>query len=150
VAMPVAVLQALLVLTSGLALARALGWWMPRPPASALFPAGMAIGAAAATTGSAGLAVSAVLQSSGRTGGPYIATAPATAIAIHVGRIAGYGAGGLFTAEAGLQSAILAAAILAGNLAGGRIRHLLAANTCTRLELGVLLGCVALALVGLA
>ena len=149
-AMPAALLQTLLVLTTGLALARALGWWMPRPPASALFPAGLVIGAAAATTGSAGLALGALLQSSGLTGAPYIATAASTAIAMHVGRIAAYGAGGLVTPDTALHSAILAAAILVGNLSGGRIRQHLAAKTCTRLELGVLLGCVALALAGLA
>ena len=151
VAMPVVVLQALLVLTTGLALARALGWWVPRPPpGAALVPAGAMLGAAAATTGSAGLAVGAILQSSGLTGAAYVATAAATSVAMHVGRIAGYGAGGLVTAETALPTAILAAAILAGNLAGGQLRHRLTPRTCTRMELGVLLACVALALVGLA
>lgn len=150
VAMPAALLQVLLLVTSALALARAFGWWMPRPPAAALVPAGAAIGALAATTGSAGLALGAILQSSGLTGAAYVATAAATAVAMHVGRIAAYGLGGLVTGETALHSAVLALAILAGNLAGGRVRERLPAHVGARLELGVLVGCVALALVGLA
>lgn len=150
VAMPTLLLQVLLVLTSALALARALGWWMPRPPAAALVPAGAAIGAVAATTGSAGLAVGALLQSAGLTGAAYVATAAATAVAMHVGRLAAYGFGGLLTGETALQSGVLALAILAGNLVGGRVRKRLPAEACTRIELGVLFVCVALALAGLS
>lgn len=149
VAMPTWVLQVLLVLTSALALARALGWWMPRPPAAALVPAGAAIGAVAATTGSAGLAVGAILQSAGLTGAAYVATAAATAVAMHVGRLAAYGLGGLVTSETALLSAALALAILAGNVTGGRVRERLPAEVCSRIELGVLFVCVALALAGL-
>ncbi|MCY0988680.1 sulfite exporter TauE/SafE family protein [Nannocystis sp. ILAH1] len=150
VAMPTAVLQLLLVLTSALALARALGWWLPRPPAAALVPAGAAIGAMAATTGGAGLALGAVLQSAGLTGAAYVATAAAAAVAMHVGRIAAYGLGGLVTGETMVPSAVLAVAILAGNLAGGCFRKRLSARAGARIELGVLFACVALALVGLA
>jgi hypothetical protein len=150
VAMPTAALQLLLVLTSALALARALGWWLPRPPpAAALVPAGAAIGAMAATTGSAGLALGAILQSAGLTGAAYVATAAAAAVAMHVGRIAAYGFGGLVTGDTALHSAALALAILAGNLAGGRVRKRLSAPACSRIELGVLFACVVLALAGL-
>ncbi|MDC0718069.1 sulfite exporter TauE/SafE family protein [Nannocystis bainbridge] len=151
VAMPTAVLQLLLVLTSALALARAVGWWLPRPPpAAALVPAGAAIGAMAATTGSAGLALGAILQSAGLTGATYVATAAATATAMHVGRLAAYGFGGLVTGETLVRAAVLALAILAGNLAGSRFRRGLSARTGARIELGVLFACVVLALVGMA
>lgn len=149
VAMPAVLLQTLLVLTTGLALARALGRGLPRPSRAAFVPAGLALGAAAATTGSAGLAVGALLQSSGLTGAHYVATAAAAGTAMHVGRIAGYGVGGLVTHASVLHSAILAAAILAGNALGGPTRRRLAPATCTRLELGVLIACVGLALAGL-
>jgi uncharacterized membrane protein YfcA len=150
VAMPTAVLQALLLLTSALALARALGWWTLRPAPAALVPAGAAIGAMAATTGSAGLVVGAVLQSTGLSGAAYIATAAAAAVSMHLGRLAAYGLGGLVTRETALASAILAVAILAGNLAGAGLRRRLTARASARIELAVLLTCVALALAGLA
>lgn len=150
VAIPPALLQALLVLTTLLALARALGLWLPRPTRAALVPAGFALGVAAATTGSAGLAVGALLHSSGLTGARYVATIAAAALAMHLGRLIGYGAGGLLGHQSLLPSAILAAAILAGNALGGPSRRRMTPTACTRLELGVLLGCVALALAGLA
>lgn len=149
VAVPPALLQALLVVTTGLALARALGWWSFRPRASALVPAGAAIGAAAATTGSAGVLVAPLMHAAGLTGARYVATTAAAAVAMHIGRILGYGAGGHVTAATLTGAAWLAAAILAGNAAGERLRPHLSPKTSTYLELGVLLVCVALALAGL-
>ncbi len=150
VAVPPALLQALLVLTTALALARALGWWSFRPRASALVPAGAAIGAAAATTGSAGVLVAPLMHASGLTGARYVATTAAAAVSMHIGRILGYGAGGHVTAATLSASVGLALAILAGNTLGERLRRHLSARTATHLELGVLLVCVALALAGLA
>lgn len=149
VALPVLVMQALLLATTGLALARAFGWWTLRPRAAALVPAGALIGAAAATTGSGGLLLAPVIHASGLSGAPYVATTAAIAVAMHLGRIAAYGAGGHVTAATLLGSAALALAILAGNLAGERVRRRLSAAAAVRLELGVLLVCVALALAGL-
>lgn len=150
VTLPHALLQALLLVTTALALARAAGWLHFRPGAGALVPAGFGVGAIAATTGSGGLLVSPLLLATGLTGARYIATAAAAAVAIHVGRIAGYGAGGLVTRTTLVASLVLALAILLGNALGQHLRPTIPPRAGTRLELGVLLVCVALALAGLA
>lgn len=150
VAVPPALLQALLLLTTAMALARALGWWSFRPRAAALVPAGAAIGAAAATTGSAGLLVAPLIHAAGLTGARYVATTSAAAVSMHLSRILAYGVGGHVTAATLLGSAALALAILVGNGAGELVRRRLTARAAVRLELAVLLACVALALAGLA
>jgi uncharacterized membrane protein YfcA len=104
----------------------------------------------AATTGSGGLLVSPLMLATGLRGASYVATAAAAAVALHVGRIAGYGFGGLVTRETLGASIVLAAAILLGNGIGQRVRRCIDARVSTRLEFGVLIVCVALALVGLA
>jgi len=148
-ALPAAALQVLLLGATALAVARAFGLWSFRPPAAALTPAGFGIGAVAATTGGAGLLVSPLLLSAGLTGTTYIATGAAAGVAMHLGRIAAYGAGGLVTRASLLTSAALAAAILGGNLVGERARRHLDADLSRRIELGALCGCVALALAGI-
>lgn len=150
VALPTLLMQALLVLTTAMALARALGWWTFRPRAAALVPAGAAIGAAAATTGSAGLLVGPLMHAAGLSGARFVATTAAAAVSMHLGRILAYGLGGHVHAGTLAGSAALALTILAGNAAGERLRRRLSARASLRLELGVLLVCVALALAGLA
>lgn len=150
VALPELALQAILVLATALALTRALGLWTYHPPAAALVPAGFAVGAVAATTGSAGLLVGPLVLASGLAGARYIATIAAVGVAMHLGRIAAYGVGGLVTATTLTSSAALALAVLVGNAAGERLRRGLPARLAVRLELAVLLTCMALALAGLA
>lgn len=149
VAVPTVVLEALLVLTTALALARTFGYLSFKPGARALLPAGFGIGVATATTGGGALMLSPLLLATGLTGARYVATAAAVAVAIHVGRLLGYGAGGLITRETLIAAAILAVAIIAGNALGQRLRRHIDAAAGARLELGVLLVCVALALAGL-
>jgi hypothetical protein len=149
-ALPPLALQLGLVLAAGFALAHGLGLLRRRPPRGALAPAGFVIGAAAATSGGAGLLVGPLLLTSGLTGAAYLGTVAAAAVAMHVGRIAAYGAGGLVTADRLELAAVLAAAILAGNAGGERVRRRLDPARAARLELGVLLVCVALAVLGLA
>jgi hypothetical protein len=67
---------------------------------------------------------------------------------MHVGRMLAYGAAGLVTREVALIAAVLAASILAGNMTGLKVRRRLAEQTSERIELGALVGCVALALAG--
>lgn len=150
VALPPLAMQALLVLATALALARALGLHDFRPSTGALVPAGFCVGAAAATTGSAGLLIGSLILASGLVGARYIATVAAVAVAMHLGRIAAYGAGGLVTGTSLVASGVLAAAILAGNLVGERVRRRISPRVGARLELGVLLACMLLALLGLA
>lgn len=150
VALPEPVVQALLVLATALALTRALGWWDHRPSAAALVPAGFCVGGIAATTGSAGLLIGSLVLSSGLSGARYVATVAAVAVAMHLGRIAAYGLGGLVTPTTLLASAALTVAILLGNTLGERVRRHIGPRLATRLELGVLVVCMALALAGLA
>ena len=69
---------------------------------------------------------------------------------MHLGRIASYGVGGLVTPATLTASATLALAVLAGNALGERLRRALDDRLAARLELAVLLTCMALALAGLA
>lgn len=150
VALPAHVLQAILALATALALTRALGLWRCRAPVAALAPAGFGVGALAATTGSAGLLVGPLVLSAGLSGARYVATIACVGVAMHVGRIAAYGVGGLVTSATLTASATLALAVLAGNALGERLRRGLDDRLAARLELGVLLACMALALAGLA
>jgi uncharacterized protein len=148
--LPVGALRALLVVAAGLAAARALKLWELRAPAPMLAPAGFAVGAMAATGGGAGLLIGPLLLSSGLTGATYVATSSAIAVSMHVGRLLSYGATGLITPELLAASAALAGAIFAGNVLGERARRRIDAALSARLEVGVLLVCVALAVSGVA
>lgn len=150
VSLPAGLLQVLLVASTGLAQAQASGRLSFRPGAAALVPAGLGVGMLAATTGSGGLLVSPLLLATGLRGAVYVATGAASAVALHVGRIAGYGLGGLVTRETLAASLVLAAAILLGNGVGQRVRGRLDPRLSTRIEFGVLIVCVALALAGLS
>ena len=94
--------------------------------------------------------MSPLLLATGLRGAVYVATGAASAVALHVGRIAGYGLGGLVTRETLAASLVLAAAILLGNGVGQRVRGRLDPRLSTRIEFGVLIVCVALALAGLS
>jgi uncharacterized membrane protein YfcA len=150
VSLPAGLLQVLLVVSTGLAVGQASGRLSFRPGAGALVPAGLGVGMLAATTGSGGLLVSPLLLATGLRGAVYVATGAASAVALHVGRIAGYGLGGLVTRETLAASLVLAAAILLGNGVGQRVRGRLDPRLSTRIEFGVLIVCVALALAGLS
>lgn len=149
VSLPDLALQVAIMLVTLLALARGLGLWTWTPPRRALTPAGVAAGAVAATSG-AGIFVSPLLLASGLRGDAFIATAAASATAIHVGRILGYGAGGLLDRETLAASAVLAVALVLGNLAGRAIRARMSEKTGERLTYATLLVAVALALIGVA
>lgn len=149
VGLPRAVLHALLVGTTALAIARALKWWRPTPPKLALPLIGAFIGAVCATSAGAGLVLAPVLLASGLSGRAYLATAALCASAMHLGRITGYATAGLFTRETLVRSAVVAGAILVGNLLGDRIRNRLPESATTWVEYGAMIACVILALCGL-
>lgn len=150
VAIPGGALQLLLLLVTGLAVARAAGWLQFRPPAAAVFPAGFGVGALSASAGAGGFLAAPVLLAAGLTGPAYLATGAAGAASMHVGRLMAYGATGLLHRALLGDAALLAVAILAGNLAGDRLRGKLGPAITGRLETVVLVGCVALALAGVA
>ncbi len=149
VSLPQLALRLFMVGVTGLAVARAAGLVRFRPPPSAVLPTGFGVGALSASAGAGGFLASPVLLASGLSGAAYVATSAAAAASMHLGRIAAYGAGGLLTRAALSDAALLGAGILAGNLAGERLRTSLGERVTGKLEVSVLVVCVALALAGL-
>ncbi|MCA9630622.1 MAG: sulfite exporter TauE/SafE family protein [Myxococcales bacterium] len=148
-AAPPALTRWLLVSMTLLAIARALGWIQLRPRAWAMVPAGGLIGALNGAVGGAGLLVAPLLLTVGLSGEAYVASVSACAVAMHLGRIIGYGAGGLFTSHLAQLSLVTAAAILGGNFIGRRLRTLSSRIKGNRLEYATLVACVGLALLGI-
>ena len=147
VALPTAALPWILLGVCSLAVARGLGWvrWTPGP--RALTPAGLVAGGVAATSG-AGIFVSPLLLAAGLRGDAFIATASAAAFSMHVARILGYGLGGAMHAQTLGASALLAVALLAGNLLGRRARARLGDRSTLRLSYAVMALLLALAIAG--
>jgi uncharacterized protein len=148
VGLPTWLLHGLMLGMTAAAVLRALGLgaaW--RPGASVVGPAGLGIGAVAATSGGAGLLTAPLLLATGLTGEAYIATSSACAASMHLGRLSGYSAGGLVTGALLGQAAILGSAILAGNLIGDRLRGLVRPHASI-IEHVTLVACVTLAIAG--
>jgi hypothetical protein len=150
VALPEMVLSVLLLAVAGLAAARELGWITFRPTPAAIIPGGAVAGAVTATTGGGGLLLAPMLLAHGLRGEAFIATGAAASIAMHVGRIGAYGMGGLVHVETLGYSALLAVAILAGNLGGRRVRGLLSARATMGITWATLAVALVLAIAGLA
>jgi uncharacterized membrane protein YfcA len=150
VGLPTWLIQTLLVATTALAIARKLGRFEWRPRTSAFGPAGFAIGAICATSSGAGLLLGPLLLATGLTGAPYVATSSFCAASLHLGRLVGYGLGGLMTRATLEASLVLAVAILAGNLLGDRLRRHIGARASSWIEHGTLAACVALAAISAA
>jgi uncharacterized membrane protein YfcA len=149
-ALPPLMMRALLAATTVFAVARALGA-LARPirlPSLLLWPAGFSIGATAAASSGAGLLVSPLLMSNGLSGHAYVATSAAIAVAMHVGRLASYGVGGLLTRESLSVTALLTASILAGNVLGDGVRRFISPKAAIRIQTGMLVLCALLALAG--
>lgn len=143
-------IQAAMLTTTLVAVAQRLGWLRWRPDARWISPAGAGIGVISATAGGAGMLVSPVLMASGLIGNAYVAGTAAAGVALHAGRMLSYGASGMISGETLGRSALLVGALLVGNLAGVRLRRTASEGFLGALELGTLLLCSALALVGAA
>jgi uncharacterized membrane protein YfcA len=150
VALPPVVLSALLIGSTLLAVARAMGLLHIRARRAAFPVAGAAIGAITATSSGGGLLLAPLLLSTGLGGPAYSATAALCASALHVGRLTGYAAGGSITAATAQASLLLALAIFAGNRLGDRARRFLPPRAEPWVENATLVGCVVLGLVGAA
>lgn len=150
VALPEMLLNVVLVLMTLLAFARAAGLFRWEPSSAQLAPAGAFIGATAATGGGAGMLVGPLFLSAGLRGEAYIATIAVAAVAMHIGRLAAYGIGGLVSAATLQHAAILVVAILVGNGLGAKLRRHVSATMSTRIELGTLTLAVIGSLLGLA
>ncbi|MBX3275892.1 MAG: sulfite exporter TauE/SafE family protein [Sandaracinaceae bacterium] len=148
IALPDAVLTWILVTVSLLATARALGWIRVVPGPRTLAPAGAVTGGLAAVSG-AGL-VGPVLLAAGLRGDVYVATASASAFAMHLGRIVGYGAGGLFDARSLELSALVLVGLLGGNFAGQWVRERIGEARSDQVGYAAMFALVALSLANLA
>jgi hypothetical protein len=119
-------------------------------PLWVLAATGVVIGALCATSSGAGLLLASLLLVLGLSGTAYVATAAVCAAALHTGRLAGYGLGGMLGSSSLLWSAALAVAIIAGNLVGDRLRQKIPARLEPWIEKGTLVACVVLVFVGAA
>lgn len=149
--LPPAAVSGVLVLTTSLAAAKALGWLRFSVPSRALAPAGLAIGGLTGTAGGAGVLLSPLLLSAGLSGARYVGTTSAVATVTHVGRVVAYGTVGLFSEDTRAvvgAALVLAVAIAAGNALSSHIRARLSSRAVVRLEWATLIVCVALSVAG--
>ncbi len=145
--LPPIVLQVAIVAITGLALVQAFANVTWEFPVNGLTPAAALIGALAAMSGGGGFLLGPLMLSAGVSGNRYVATAAATAVFIHVGRIIGYGINGMVTSQALIEAAGLAVLIVIGNLLGRGLRRSLSSRSLRGLEYGTP---VAIALVAIA
>jgi uncharacterized membrane protein YfcA len=147
-AVPGWALAGILVFATLLTLARSAGWIRLAPKPGAITAAGAGIGALAATAGGAGALTGPLFLSAGLTGAEYVGTVALAAVALHAGRLLGYGTGGLLRTDLAAPMLVLVVGLVAGNLAGKRLRDRVDAELEKRVEVGALLVCTALAIVG--
>ncbi|MFN3200364.1 MAG: TSUP family transporter [Bradymonadia bacterium] len=141
-------IRACILTLTVLALTRVAGWWSWQPPAWALTPAGLGVGTLCGASGGAGVLSGPLLMASGLSGAAYVATNAVGSVAMHTGRIGAYASGGMFPTMVLWSGITLAVCITLGNLLGVRVRAWLGVQKNTRVEVGVLSGCVALAVLG--
>lgn len=148
--MPDALLRWLMVGMTLFAVGRALKLYEWKPRAWAMVPAGAGIGAISAAVGGAGLLVGPLFIAAGLTGRRFVATIAAAAVSLHIGRVVAYGAGGLVTRETLLRAATLTLSLMLGNVVGLRYRDriLRTDDDSQKVEIGALIVCVVLSLVG--
>ena len=145
---PPRVVLSLMTALTLLALLKTWRGWQWRFGAQSLAPTGFGIGALTGTAGGAGLLMGPVFLAAGLVGVRYSASTALAAALMHLGRLVGYGAGGLFTLSVLRDASLLASAIVAGNFAGRRLRVSLDERGAHVLEYATLVTCVALALAG--
>jgi len=132
-----------------LSLARAWTGWEWKPRRRVLAASGLVVGVLAGSAGGAGFLVGPIVLAAGVIGRRYLATTAVAAVSMHVARIIGYGAGGMMTGDVLRMAAVLALALVVGNLIGNRVRDHIPESWQRRVELGAPVVCVALALAGL-
>ncbi len=120
------------------------------PGRKSLVAAGSGIGALAATSGGAGFLVAPVVMSTGLRGLPFVATVSCRAVALHLGRVAGYGISGLLVPGLLPMIGALLVGLLAGNLVAARYRRHMPPKLEGRIEVGALIATALLALAGVA
>jgi len=149
VAVPAWVVQVFMVGSTALSIGHALSGTTWRPGPKAIAPAGVLIGGLTGVSGGAAVLTSPLFLAAGLSGEAYVASMSLSAVLMHIGRIVAYGAGGLITTTTLGYAALLALAILAGNLAGRKLRTLTSKLPGRSLEYVSLVVCAALAVLGL-
>lgn len=140
-------IRVVLVVMTGLAIAKALGWLRFEVSRKAFVPAGLGIGVLTGTSGGAGVLLAPLLLSTGLTGRAFVATTSVIAVSMHIGRVVGYASLGFFSGKLALTTAIVTVAIFAGNAIAGRFQAKLG-RAQSFLEYGTLVVCVALSVAG--
>jgi len=148
VSLPSGVLPWILLGVALLAVARGLGWVRLETGPRSLTPMGAATGGLAAVSG-AGL-VGPVLFAVGLRGDVFIATASASAIAMHLARMVGYGASGLFDLQSLETVAWLVGGLVAGNLVGRVLRARIGDRGSTKVGYATMATLVVLAVAGVS
>jgi uncharacterized membrane protein YfcA len=150
VAVPERVVHVVMALLTALAVLRAMNRlpWEPKP--SHLMPGGALIGTLTGAAGGAGVLAGPLFLAAGLEGEAYVASTSASAALMHAARVAGYGAGGLFTEEVAAYAAVLAVSIVTGNFAGKRLRAATERAPARSIETATLVVCVGLAIAGVA
>jgi uncharacterized membrane protein YfcA len=146
--LPDGAIRIIMIAAALAALARALGGGRWTLPVSSLAPVAAVIGLFAATAGGAAAMLGPLLLSTGLGGRRYLAVVAVGATAMHSARIAGYGVAGLWDAAHVPMIAVLAAAILAGNLVGRSLRDVVPERAGAALEVGTPVVCALLATAG--
>jgi uncharacterized membrane protein YfcA len=143
-------MRVLLLLSVSAAMARKLGLLHLPAPRGSVFAGGLATGALSATTGGGGLIAGPTLLSAGTQGRSFVATMAIGSVAMHLGRIAAYEHGGLFTAGLLPRAIALAIAITLGNLLGQALAARVSPKVSEWTTHAMLVGGLLLALLGLA
>ncbi len=141
-------LKVALVVMTALAIAKAAKWLKVNLPRRAYVPAGLGIGFLAGTSGGAGVLLGPLIHSSGLRGSAFVGTVAVIAVALHAGRLVAYGGSGLLTTRDLPAAGLLALGIFAGNFAADRLRPRLGDRLTGRIELGTLVGCAVLSVLG--
>jgi uncharacterized membrane protein YfcA len=118
-------------------------------PRSILGPGSAAVGFLSATTGGGGFLMGPLLLSTGAKGNLYIATGASAGVSIHILRITGYSTTGLIDTSLLGQAALIAVAIMFGNLLGRYIRNRMGPARMLWLEYGAPVLCAFVATLGL-
>lgn len=137
---PESVLAFALLLSTGLAIAQALGWIPSTLGRRALLPGAMGIGLLAGSCGGGGVLLPPTLMSAGVSGRRFVATAATGALAVQLVRMSTYATAGMITLEHAPQMLAVALGLIAGNALGRRVARRiddLRLTICTRWTLAV-------------
>jgi uncharacterized membrane protein YfcA len=148
--LPDAAIRAVMVLAALAALVRVIAGARWTLPMSSLPPLAALVGLFAATAGGAAVLMGPMLLAAGLSGRRYLAVVAVGAVAMHTTRLAGYGLAGLWDAAYLPMIAVLAAAILAGNVLGKKARDVVPARAGAALEVATPVVCAILAAAGLS